>query len=281
MVGSVPSAFLGVLVLRSLGDGDVVQARLKLALGLTLLVAVFAMLAKAFMQARRVRREMVEARRFAKVPEPAPFVLKKLPTIVIGIAGGLVVGMTSVGSGSLIIIALMVLYPALSTRTLVGTDLVQAIPLVASAALGHILFGDFQLGLTTELLVGCIPGVYLGARLSSRASDNVIRPALAFVLLASGLKLLEVSTLWLAVLLVAFILVALPIWGVIDAAGRPAHHWEAGGLSKKMWVGVQAFGAPFGVGFWAALAYFLKAKRKLKTAGVYSDVAVNGDEVDQ
>ena len=188
--------------------------------------------------------------------------------------------MTSVGSGSLIIIALMVVYPALSTRSLVGTDLVQAIPLVASAALGHILFGDFKLGLTTALLVGCIPGVYLGARLSSRASDSVIRPALAFVLLASALKLLDVSTIWLAILLVAFILVALPIWGVIDAAGRPAHHWEAGGLSKRMWVGVQAFGAPFGIGFWAALAYFLKTKRKLKAAGVYSDVAVSGDELE-
>jgi uncharacterized membrane protein YfcA len=229
MVGSVPAAFLGVLVLRSLGDGDVVQARLKVALGTTLLVAVLAMLTKAFMQARRVRREMVEARRYARVPEPAPFVLKKVPTVLIGFIGGLVVGMTSVGSGSLIIIALMVVYPALSTRSLVGTDLVQAIPLVASAALGHILFGDFKLGLTASLLVGCIPGVYLGARLSSRASDSVIRPALAFVLLASALKLLDVSTLWLAILLVVFILVALPIWGVIDAAGRPAHHWEAGG----------------------------------------------------
>ena len=47
-----------------------------------------------------------------------------------------------------------------------------------------------------------------------------------------------------------------------------------------MWVGVQAFGAPFGIGFWAALAYFLKAKRKLKAAGVYSDVAVSGDELE-
>ena len=60
MLGSVPAAFLGVLVLRSLGDGDVVQARLKVALGSTLLVAVLAMLTKAFMQARRVRREMVD-----------------------------------------------------------------------------------------------------------------------------------------------------------------------------------------------------------------------------
>jgi uncharacterized protein len=281
MIGSVPSAFAGVLLLKALGDGNAVQSRLKIALGVTLLVAVMAMLAKAFMQARRARREMVEARRYARIPEPQPFLLKRLPTIVIGTLGGLVVGMTSVGSGSLIIIALMVLYPSLTTRTLVGTDLVQAIPLVASAALGHILFGDFQLGLTTSLLVGCLPGVYFGARMSSRASDSVIRPALAFVLLASGLKLLDVSTLWLGVSLVAFILVAMPIWGVIDAASRPAHHWEAGGLSKRLWIGTQAFGAPFGVGFWAALLYFFKVKRRLTAAGVYSDVAVSGEEVEQ
>jgi len=113
---------------------------------------------------------------------------------LIGVLGGLVVGMTSVGSGSIIIILLLVLYPALNARSLVGTDLVQAIPLVASAALGHIIFGDFQLGLTSSILIGSLPGVYLGARVSSRASDRIIRQALVFVLLASGLKLVNLGT---------------------------------------------------------------------------------------
>ena len=65
--------------------------------------------------------------------------------MLVGVVGGLVVGMTSVGSGSLIIIALMLLYPTLRASELVGTDLVQAVPLVASAAIGHLIFGDFQL----------------------------------------------------------------------------------------------------------------------------------------
>ena len=86
--------------------------------------------------------------------------------MLVGIVGGLIVGMTSVGSGSLIIVALLLLYPTLKAGQLVGTDLVQAVPLVASAALGHLLFGDFQLGLTASLLVGRIPGVYVGARVS-------------------------------------------------------------------------------------------------------------------
>jgi uncharacterized membrane protein YfcA len=279
MIGSVPAAFLGVLVLRLLGSSDQVEARLKLILGITLLVASAAMVAKAYLQARRIKREMVSARRNGASAEPQPFRLRKSVTLAIGALGGLVVGMTSVGSGSLIIIALMMVYPYLSTRELVGTDLVQAIPLVASAAIGHILLGDFQLSLTASLLVGSIPGVYLGARLSSGARDTLIRPALVFVLLGSGLKLVNVGTPQLAVIMLLFVMVALPIWGTIDAASRPAHHWEASGYSKRMWVGAQAFGAPFGVGFWASLMYFLRAKRKLQRAGVYSDVAVTGDEV--
>jgi hypothetical protein len=102
--------------------------------------------------------------------------------------------MTSVGSGSLIIVMLLLLYPKLRASQLVGTDLVQAVPLVASAALGHILFGEFQLALTASLLVGAIPGVLLGARVSSVAPGRVVRRALAFVLIASGLKLVNVPT---------------------------------------------------------------------------------------
>jgi uncharacterized membrane protein YfcA len=132
--------------------------------------------------------------------------------MVIGIVGGIVVGMTSVGSGSLIIIALMTLYPRLKASELVGTDLVQAVPLVASAALGHIIFGDFQLAITTSLLVGCIPGVWLGAQLSARAPGGLVRRALAFVLLASALKLLNVSTTDTALILVLVAIFAPVLW---------------------------------------------------------------------
>jgi hypothetical protein len=93
------------------------------------------------------------------------------------------------------------LYPQIRLSELVGTDLVQAVPLVASAAVGHLLFGDFKLGLTTSILIGSIPGVFLGARYSSRAPDHVVRPSLAVVLLASGLKLVGVSNLVLAVVI--------------------------------------------------------------------------------
>jgi uncharacterized membrane protein YfcA len=134
-------------------------------------------------------------------------------TIAIGALGGLVVGMTSVGSGSLMIVLLLMLYPTLQASALVGTDLVQAVPLVASAALGHILFGDFQLSLTTSLLLGSAPGVYVGARASSRAPDGVIRPVLVLVLVLSGLKLLHTPIGALAAVAGAGVL-ALAVMGV-------------------------------------------------------------------
>jgi hypothetical protein len=120
-------------------------------------------------------------------------VVRPVPTAILGAVAGLLVGMTSVGAGSIIIVVLLLLYPALKASQLVGTDLVQAVPLVAAASLGHLLYGDFSLGLTTSLLVGAIPGAWFGAHVSSRAPGGIIRRALAILLLASALKLLGAS----------------------------------------------------------------------------------------
>jgi uncharacterized membrane protein YfcA len=198
MLGSVPSAFAGVLVLRALGDGAVVQERIKLALGVALVLAALSMVAKGVYAAVRDRGPDLN---WGEVP------VRRLPTVVIGALGGLVVGMTSVGSGSLIIVALLAVYPRLRPSHLVGTDLVQAVPIVAAASVGHLLFGDFQLGLTTSLLVGSIPGVYLGARFSAAGPSRLIRPVLGFVVAASGLKLLGVPTTTLGLVLLAIAIV--------------------------------------------------------------------------
>ena len=184
VIGSIPSAFIGVLLLQFLGDGAELESRLRTLLGATLLVAATAMTIKTLIQANRPGQSV-----------PVDQILvRAMPTIAVGVLGGLVVGLTSVGSGSLIIVLLLLLYPRLQSSTLVGTDLVQAVPLVASAAIGHLLFGDFQLALTTSLLLGCVPGVYAGARLSSRAPSHALRPVLVAVLVASALKLLGATT---------------------------------------------------------------------------------------
>ena len=99
--------------------------------------------------------------------------MRRAATLAVGIVGGTIVGMTSVGSGSLMIVALMLLYPTLSSRELVGTDLVQAVPLVLAAAIGHLLWGEFERGLTTSLLIGSVPGVIIGAQISSRVAGGV------------------------------------------------------------------------------------------------------------
>src|SRR4051812_6145985 len=201
VLGSVPAAFSGVLLLKALGDGAVVQNRIKLLLGAALLVAATSIIAKQRVAARRT---------VSTAPGAAP-VVRPVATALVGVVGGLVVGLSSVGSGSLMIVLLLVLYPQLSARELVGTDLVQAIPLVGSAALGHLLFGDFRLGVTASLLLGSLPGVYLGARISSRAPDALIRPILVFVLTLSGMKLLGASN----ALVGAFVVVAAVVAAVI------------------------------------------------------------------
>ena len=212
--GSVPAAFAGVLVARSLGGGEQVQSVIRSALAIALLFSAGGLMVRAYI--RLAEHARVRDGRAAPLPQGRPRVeVRPFPVVVVGILGGLVVGMTSVGSGSLIIIALMALYPRLTASELVGTDLVQAVPLVASAALGHILFGDFQLALTTSLLAGSIPGVWIGAHLSARAPGGLVRRALGFVLLASALKLLDVSTATTGIILAAVLIVAPLLWMVV------------------------------------------------------------------
>jgi len=210
-IGSVPAAFCGVLIARALGRGHGVENFVQKSLGVALIIAASGLFIRAYLRlAERARNR--DASRAADPAGPPAVVVRPGPTVLVGAIGGAVVGMTSVGSGSLIIIALMGLYPTLRASELVGTDLVQAVPLVTSAAFGHILFGDFRLGLTGSLLIGAIPGAYVGALLSSRLPGALIRRALAFVLLASALKLLGVPTTTTGVILVAFLAVAPFVW---------------------------------------------------------------------
>ncbi|MFZ0129117.1 MAG: sulfite exporter TauE/SafE family protein, partial [Candidatus Dormiibacterota bacterium] len=112
------------------------------------------------------------------------------------------------------------LYPRLRGSQMVGTDLAQAIPMVGSAALAHIVFGDFKLGLTLSILIGSIPGVLIGASVSSYAPTAFLRGALAAVLLVSGLKLVNVPTLAIGVVLLVSVLVLGAAWLYVRASGR-------------------------------------------------------------
>jgi hypothetical protein len=178
VMGSVPAAFVGVLILRQIDDRWSADEPISVVLGIALVVASSALVAKAVIQLRRGR------------PVAHDVQVRPLPTLAIGLLGGLIVGMTSVGSGSLMMVLLLMLYPSMRSNELVGTDLVQAVPLVASAALAHLLFGDFEPAIAGALLIGAVPTVYIGARLSAQAPDRVVRPILILVLLGTGLELL-------------------------------------------------------------------------------------------
>jgi uncharacterized membrane protein YfcA len=221
-VGSVPAAFSGVFVLRALGDGADVGRHIQTALGVALLLAAAGLIARAYTSLAE-RARVLDGSAPPESRERPDVRVRILPTIVVGAVGGLVVGMTSVGSGSLVIVALMALYPTLRASNLVGTDLVQAVPLVGSAALAHLFFGDFHLALTASLLVGAIPGVWIGARLSTHAPGRLIRRALAFILFASALKLLSVPTETIGLLLLTAALASPVVWmAVRKAHGLPA-----------------------------------------------------------
>jgi uncharacterized membrane protein YfcA len=207
MLGSIPAAFGAVIVLTRVADPASTSNIIKTAIGVALLLASCALIAKSMLSAHRPANDQ---------PMPASDV-KPLATLAVGIFGGTVVGLTSVGSGSLMIVLLLLIYPRLSGKQLVGTDLVQAVPLVGSAAVAHLLFGDVKLAITGSLLIGSLPAVYLGAKISSRAPDNLIRPVLAVVLVASGLKLLKVPNEAVAITLLAL---AIALFTVLRIGGK-------------------------------------------------------------
>ncbi len=140
VLGSVPMAFLGAYLLHLLGHTEEAQQKIEVALGAALLLGAAAMVLRYALDRR------AGGIRTGHVHE---VLARPLPTVAIGMIGGIIVGMTSVGSGSLMIILLLFLYPTLSANQLVGTDLTQAVPLTAAAALGALAFGHVEFGVTS------------------------------------------------------------------------------------------------------------------------------------
>jgi hypothetical protein len=110
------------------------------------------------------------------------------------------------------IVLLLFLYPLISANALVGTDLTQAVPLTAAAALGALIFGTVEFGVTASIIIGSVPAVLIGSFLSSRAPDRYIRPIITFVIFASGLKYVGVGTTVLGWVLCAVALTAGAYW---------------------------------------------------------------------
>ena len=187
MVGSIPTAFAGAFIIQAVGGGEESHQDtfLTYAIGVALLFTAATYAIRMYLNLRIVTDGGV-------LDEADPEV-KPLRTLAIGAVGGLLVGITSVGSGSLIMVALLLLYPTLSAVKLVGTDLVQAVPLVLAAAVSHVIVSGVDWEVLIPLLLGSIPGTFLGARMAHWVSQSVIRRGIVIVLTLTGLKLLGLS----------------------------------------------------------------------------------------
>ncbi len=195
--GSVPAAILGSYLLSLMGDSSVDIKRIEVILGTALLIGAAAMVLRYVLDRRSGTDRSGQVTKIT--PRPAL-------TVLIGVIGGVIVGMTSVGSGSLMVVMLLFLYPTISAKQLVGTDLTQAVPLTLAAAVGALIFGNVQFGLTASLIIGSVPAVFIGSMLSSSIPDRYIRPIIAFVILASGLKYVGLGTTALGWTLVGVLL---------------------------------------------------------------------------
>ena len=202
-LGSVPAAFAGAYILSRFGNSAAAQKNVEIALGAALLVGVAAMVLRYVLDRRSgVQRD----------DNLAEVDARPLLTVLIGMIGGLIVGMTSVGAGSLMIVLLLFVYPRLGASRLVGTDLTQAVPVTLAAALGALAFGHVEFGVTASIVIGSVPAVVIGALLSSWAPDRYIRPVITFVILASGLKYVGVGTTALGWILLVASLAAVGYW---------------------------------------------------------------------
>ena len=219
VLGSVPMAFVGAYLLHVLGHAKSAQANIETALGVALLIGAGAMILRFYLDRRGGHG------RTGAIHEIVP---RPIPTIMIGMIGGVIVGMTSVGSGSLMIILLLFLYPTIGAKQLVGTDLTQAVPLTIAAALGALAFGHIEFGVTLSLILGSVPAVLVGSMFSSSAPDRYIRPVITFVVAASGLKYVGVGTETLGWILVVVLLTLFIAWLLIK---RP---WTSAALEPEL-----------------------------------------------
>ena len=188
--GSIPGVLLGTVIFARVLNTDEASETIRTWIGYVLLLALAAMLAKIWVgrRASGLRAERVPMG--TEMPVQAP-----CPTLLLGLVVGVLVGMTSVGSGSLVVTTLLLLYPLLRPSILVGTDLTQAVPMLIAGAIAHAGFGEISIAVVVSLLIGQIPGVWIGARMSSRYDGHALRWLLMVVLAATALKLLGVSSL--------------------------------------------------------------------------------------
>lgn len=181
--GSLPSALLTLWAVTHFVPGGLGAAHktITFSLGIAILLTAAALLFR--------RRTLAWTQRRAANRPPS---VRVWPTVLVGAVLGTLVALSSVGAGALGVTALLFLYPGLAALRVVGADLAHAVPLTLAAGLGHWWFGSVDWQLLATLLVGSLPGVWLGSHLAHRVPETVLRPALAGMLMLAGGKLIAI-----------------------------------------------------------------------------------------
>lgn len=181
-MGSVPAALLTLWFLHSSGlDTATINKVIRTSLGWAMLFTALAILFKQHIMDYSHSKDAWFTRMDSAQQDKA--------TVVIGLLLGVIVTLTSIGAGALGTVVLFLLYPLLPTVRLVGTEIAHAVPLTLVAGLGHASFGNVNWELLMNLLIGSLPGIYIGSHLANRASDKYLRPALAMMMIYAGSKL--------------------------------------------------------------------------------------------
>jgi uncharacterized membrane protein YfcA len=177
-LGSIPAALITGYSLQGLfEDSEGYETLIKNSLGIMLLLTAFVVVFRKQLQRFTIRSQSARNER-----------VRNTFTVIMGIVLGILVTLTSVGAGAIGTAVLMLLYPALRSSHVVGTDIAHAVPLTAAAGLVHMYLGNVDFGLLFALLVGSIPAIQLGSKVSHHLPDGVLRPLLASILFFLGAK---------------------------------------------------------------------------------------------
>jgi len=214
-LGSLPGSLGGVWAVDRLNDryGDAFEPYLLGSLAGALVLVALAILARALFMPRLVEQERESADLDGR---------RKALTVAIGLVLGFILGLTSVGSGALIGLALILVFK-LTPRRVVGTDVFHAAVLLWTAGLAHLAGGNVDLALMGTILLGSIPGVWIGTGLLPRVPVDALRPALGIVLLAAALALLDKAGVGLPVAALIGVPVAVGMLTVALVQRRPAY----------------------------------------------------------
>src|SRR5215813_1623058 len=177
--GSIPAAILTLLVMWQLGLSAASQrslVNLVLCFGL-LLTATALIFRKSIMERYRRKLETIDER------------TTTIATVVVGVALGVLVSISSVGAGAVGVTALLLLYPRLPMVKIVGSDIAHAVPLTLAAGAGHWALGTVDWGLMGVLLIGSLPGIVIGSYGAVRVPETVLRAALATILIVVAGKI--------------------------------------------------------------------------------------------